>query len=147
MRIAGQRQTGGTYYYCQPGWKKYSLPPVDAIAYWDEANRIPLFLLLTSLWRARCLNATIVVATHDDLSQIASLCGLMVKTITLNTLCTDNLLEWAKKLIEAERLSPSIPINLQLTADRAKKIVLMSQNSWRKAANYLHIWAAEIASR
>ncbi len=142
-----QRQTGGTYYYCQPGWKKYSLPPVDAIAYWDEANRIPLFLLLTSLWQARCLNATIVVATHDDLSQIASLCGLMVKTITLNTLCTDNLLEWAKKLIEAERLSPLIPINLQLTADRAQKIVLMSQNSWRKAANYLHIWAAEIASR
>jgi hypothetical protein len=97
------------------------------------------------LWRSRCLNASIVVATHDDLSKIAILCGFMVKSITLNTLCTDNLLEWAKKLIEAERLSPSIPINLVLSADLAQKIVLKSQNSWRKAANYLHIWAAEIA--
>ncbi len=140
-----RQQTGGIYYYCQPGWKGWLLPPVAKIVYWDEANRIPLPLLLISLWRSRFINATIVVATHNNLAKIVSWFGFEIKTISLSTLCVENLLQWAKKLIESERLSPSIPIPLELTTDDAKKIIAQSQGSWRKAANYLHIWAAQIA--
>lgn len=140
-----KQQTGGVYYYCQPGWKRCSLPPVAKIVYWDEANRIPLPLLLTSLLRSRCINATIVAGTHDNLAEFASLFGFEIKNITLSTLCVENLLQWVKKLIEAERLSPSIPISLELTTDNAREIVAESQGSWRKAATYLHIWVARIA--
>lgn len=140
-----KQQTGGVYYYCQPGWKRCLLPPVAKIAYWDEANRIPLPLLLISLWQASFINATIVAGTHDNLAKFASLFGFEIKTITFSTLCVENLLQWVKKMIEAERLSPSIPIRLELTTDNARKIIAESQNSWRKAANYLHIWAARTA--
>ena len=140
-----KQQTGGVYYYCQPGWKGWLLPPVAKIAYWDEANRIPLPLLVTSLWRSRLINATIFVGTHDNLEKIASLLGFEVKTIRLSTLCVENLLQWVNKLIESERLSPSIPIRLKLTTGNARGIVAQSQGSWRKAASFLHIWAARMA--
>lgn len=140
-----KQQTGGIYYYCQPGWKRCLIPPVSKIVYWDEANRIPLPLLLTSLWRSRSINATIVAGTHDNLAKFASLFGFEIKTIGLSTLCVDNFLQWAKKLIEAERLSPLTPVRLELTFDIAKKIVAESEGSWRKAATYLHIWTAKIA--
>ncbi|MBD2255858.1 hypothetical protein H6G14_32335 [Nostoc parmelioides FACHB-3921] len=139
-----KQQTGGVYYYCQPGWKRCSLPPVTKIVYWDEANRIPLPLLLTSLLVSRCINATIVAGTHDNLTEFASLFGFEIKNMTLSTLCVENLLQWAKKLIEAERLSPSIPISLELSTDNAREIVAESQGSWRQAATYLHIWVARI---
>ncbi|MEM7555452.1 MAG: hypothetical protein AAF378_15400 [Cyanobacteria bacterium P01_A01_bin.84] len=61
---------------------------------------------MLSLWKARCINATVVVGTHDDLTNIAGLFGFEIKTIRLSTLCVENLLEWVKKLIEAQRLSP-----------------------------------------
>ncbi|MGD1911517.1 MAG: hypothetical protein ACFB2X_11850 [Rivularia sp. (in: cyanobacteria)] len=139
-----KQQTGGVYYYCQPGWKAWLLPPVAKIVYWDEANRIPLPLLLISLWLAHSINATIVSGTHNNLAKFASLFSFEIKTIRLSTLCVENLLQWSKKLIESERLSPSIPIRLELTTDNARKIVADSQGSWRKAATFLHIWAARV---
>jgi len=141
-----RQQTGGVYYYCQPGWKRWLLPPVAKIAYWDEANRIPLPLLLISLWRSRLINATIVAGTRDNLAKFPDLLGFEVTTITLSTLCVENVLQWVKNWIEAERLSPLIPVCLELTTDNAKKIIADSQGSWRKAANYLHIWAAQTAN-
>ena len=57
------------------------------------------------------------------------------------------ILQWTKKLIEAERLSPSTPVSLELTLEEASKIIAVSQESWRKAANYLHIWAARKAKQ
>lgn len=142
-----RQQTGGVYYCCQPGWKQWLLPPVAKIAYWDEANRILLPILVISLWKARLIDATIVIGTHDDLSKIAKLFNFEIKTIKLSTLCVENLLQWTKKLIEAERLSPSTPVSLELTLEEASKIIAVSQESWRKAANYLHIWAARKAKQ
>ncbi|MEO0841680.1 MAG: hypothetical protein AAFY21_20315 [Cyanobacteria bacterium J06641_2] len=142
-----KRQTEGIYYYTQPGWKAWLLPKIGKIAYWDEANRIPLPLLLIGLWQASLINATIVAGTHNNLAQFASFFGFEIKTITLSTLCVDNLLLWVKKTIEAERLSPYIPINIEFTPDIAEKIIAESENSWRKAANYLHIWTARTAQK
>lgn len=140
-----QQETGGIYYYCQPDYHRWQLPPVQAIAYWDEADRIPLFFLFISLLKARFLNATIVVGTHKNLKIIPQLLGLKIETIILTTLNINNLLKWVEKHLEKERLSSTTPILWRITPVQAEEIVAKSQKSWRKAANYLHILLAKMA--
>ena len=73
-------QYPGPYsYYPIEVMRRWYLPAVDAIAYWDEADRIPLPLLLASLARAAVAQASIVAATHVDLAWAARGVGLSVK--------------------------------------------------------------------
>jgi hypothetical protein len=138
-----QELTQGPYYYCQKGWLSWRFPPIAAIAYWDEADSIPLPILFFSLIYARLCCATIVVATHVDITWVASLCAFRCEKIHLSTLSTQNLIIWAQKAINAAQLSQKTPIDLKLSEQEAEEIVQKSQGSWRKAANYLHIWGAK----
>ncbi len=136
-------KTKGIYYYCPKGWLSWQFPPISAIAYWDEADRIPLLILLFSLISAKGCRATIVVSTHRNVAWIAGLLGFSLRKIYLSTLSVENLISLLEIALKAEQLSLQIPIPLTLTLEQAEEIVQKSQGSWRKAANYLHIWVAK----
>lgn len=141
-----QQQAPGPYCYYPDGMARWKLPPVAAIAYWDEANRIPLPLLLQRFWQARQQQATIVAGTHADLSRWARLMGLTVQTIFLPALDVDALMAWAHLRIGAVRRSDLNPPQLVLSREQAAKIVAIAGSSWREAAVHLHIWAANAAN-
>lgn len=140
-----RQQTGGEYYRCERSRHQWNWPPIGAIAYWDEAHRIPLPMLVARLWQAQWNQATIVAATHRNLSLIARSTGLSVRTITLSTLCAETLLRWTQQAIDVERLNPTVAPILKLSQDRAVNIVNAATGSWRAAARDLHIWAAQEA--
>ena len=140
-----QSQTGGPYCYYPPGLGRLKLPPVAKIAYWDEADRIPLPFLVASLLRAAHTRATIVIGTHRDLGNIAGLMGLSVRSIDLPPLDVETLLLWTSRSIAAVRL-PQASCYLQLSPKKAREVVSIANGSWRDAADYLHIWAAEVAN-
>ena len=139
-----QAQTGGVYAYYPPGWGRFKVPPVQTIAYWDEADRIPAPLLLAALGRAARTRATLVVGTHTDLSRLAKFSGLAVQTIRLPPLEAAMLRVWAERQIQAVRL-PTVPCGVELSSATAHEITAIAQGSWRAAADELHIWAAAIA--
>ncbi|MEO1352648.1 MAG: hypothetical protein AAFW84_28270 [Cyanobacteria bacterium J06635_15] len=140
-----QAQTRGPYCYYPPGWGRLKMPQVAAIAYWDEADRIPLPYLLSALTWARLTRATIVAGTHRDLGAIARGLNLAVQTIHLQPFDGETLSVWANRRIAAVRL-PSQNSTLTLTPERAEKIAAIAQGSWRDAADALHIWAAATAA-
>ena len=139
-----QAQTGGVYAYYPPGWGRFKVPPVQNIAYWDEADRIPKPLLLAALGQAARTRATLVAGTHTDLSPLAKLSGLAVKTICLPPLEAATLRVWAERQIQAVRL-PAVSGGLELLPATVQEIAAIAQGSWRAAADELHIWAAAIA--
>ncbi|MBF2063573.1 MAG: hypothetical protein IGS39_03950 [Calothrix sp. C42_A2020_038] len=138
-----QRQTGGVYVNYR--FQKWRIPPVANIAYWDEAQAIPIPLLLIALCQAATKQSTIIVATHTDLSWAARSVGLRVKIIKIPILDVDTLLLWAKQRIQAAKLPNVEQVNLHLTPDIVQEILVKSENSWRAAAVYLHIWVAKEA--
>lgn len=140
-----QARTGGAYCYYPPGWGRWQWPAVEAIAYWDEADRVPWPLLALALAKASLVRATIVAGTHADLGRIASLLGLTVRTIHLSSLDGPTLQLWATYCIEAVRV-PHLDRGLHLTEQHAAAIAASAQGSWRKAGDRLHIWAAQTAS-
>lgn len=142
-----QRQTNGVYvsYPPQRMWhqaRRWRTPPIGDIAYWDEAQAIPLPLLLLALGQAAIHESTIVVATHVDLSWAAKSVGLTVKTYTLPSLDIETLLQWAQQRIKAARLPNTTKASLHLTPEVAEQILAQSKDSWRTAAVHLHVWAA-----
>jgi hypothetical protein len=146
-----QRQTGGAYDYYAPGWKRWRFPLIDEaetdntlIAYWDEADRIPLPILGIALGWAAQRELTIVVGTHRDLGWVARVSGLSVITIQLPDLDIDTLFQWATLRIKRVQL-PGEALGLQLTPLLASKIVTTAGASWRDAADQLHVWAAQRA--
>ena len=139
-----QAQTGGPYCYYPLGWGRFRLPRVAAIAYWDEANRIPTPYLIVGLIWAWATGATIVAGTHRDLGAMARRCGLAVQTIHLMAFDGATLLAWTNRRIEAVRL-PNRVSTLVLTLENATEIAAIAQGSWRDAADLLHIWAAKTA--
>ena len=140
-----QASTGGPYCYYPPGWERVKLPPISAIAYWDEANRMPPLFQALAFARAAAENATIVVGTHADLSPIARRFGLRVNTIHLSSFNTETLLDWARCRIEAVRI-PNQDCGLILKRDFAEELAAIAQGSWREVGDRLHIWAARKAN-
>ncbi|MEO1094021.1 MAG: hypothetical protein AAFX01_03875 [Cyanobacteria bacterium J06638_28] len=139
-------QTGGPYIYYPPGWGRFKVPPVQKIAYWDEADRIPSPLLLEAFSRAARTQATVVAGTHTDLSPFAKLAGLAVQTIRLPPLEAAMLRVWVDRQIQAVRV-PASSCYLALSAETAREIAAIAQGSWRAAADELHIWAAVRANQ
>ncbi|MEO0354169.1 MAG: hypothetical protein AAF268_05030 [Cyanobacteria bacterium P01_A01_bin.3] len=140
-----QACTGGQYCYYPPGLGRVKLPPIAAIAYWDEANRIPLPFLALAFARAALTKATIIAGTHTDLGSLARRCGLTVTTIHLPSFTADTLLTWANRRIEAVRVSDR-RCRLVLEQERATELAQQAQGSWREVGDRLHIWAAEQAN-
>lgn len=139
-----QAQTGGAYCHYPPGLGRCKLPPVGAIAYWDEADRIPPLLFRLALVWASHTHATIVAGTHADLGAIARSTGFTVETLHLPPFDAKTLLAWATRRIQAVQL-PDTVASLVLTEEQAAHIVAIAQGSWCEAADHLHIWAAAAA--
>lgn len=138
-------QTGGFYHYCPPEyWNRWQPPKIGAIAYWDEADRMPLGMFLWGLGQMRLARNTLVVGTHHDLGFWAKGFGFHVFTISLPPLDATTLKIWAIAKIKAASLNDQ-DCRLQLSDREALDISQKSQGSWRRAADYLHIWAAAIA--
>ena len=142
-----QQQTNGVYASYPPDRmrqvsRRWRVPPIGEIAYWDEAQVIPNPLLLLALAQAAIYKSTIVAATHTDLSWAAQWVGLTVKTIQIPTLDKETLLNWAHLRIMAAKLPNASEVSLHLTPEVIAEILAKSGNSWRTAATLLHIWAA-----
>jgi hypothetical protein len=145
--LSWQRCTNGAYIsysFCRRfrPFGRWRIPPVNAIAYWDDAQIIPWPLLLLALtWAALC-HSTIVVATHADLSWMARWLGLHVQTFEIPELDTETLLHWAHLHIRAARLHEPIEPGLHPTSEVMAQVLAKSNHSWRAAGHYLHAWAA-----
>lgn len=141
-----QARTGGEYCYYPPDRGRFKMPATGPIAYWDEADRIPLpYLLMALAGAARC-GSTVVVGTHADLSLAARMTGLLTKTIYIEPFDELLLLNWANRRIEAVRIPDAI-CRLRLDMATAKEIVATVDGSWREAADQLHVWAAGRANQ
>ncbi|WP_017325333.1 hypothetical protein [Synechococcus sp. PCC 7336] len=139
-------QYPGPYsYYPIEVLQRWHLPAVDAIAYWDEADRIPLPLLLAGLARAASANATIAVGTHVDLAWAARWMGFRVERISLPPMDAATLQVWAARKIAAATLPDMDSSGLALEPAIAVEIARAAGHSWREAADRLHIWAARQA--
>ncbi|MGK7910950.1 MAG: hypothetical protein AB4050_05610 [Synechococcus sp.] len=140
-----QACTGGPYCYYPPGLGGVKLPPIAAIAYWDEANRIPSPFQVIAFAQARIIGATIVAGTHANLGSLARRCGLSVTTIHLRPFNAETLLDWANLRINAVRV-PNQDCSLVLQHDQASELAKQANGSWREVSDRLHIWAAEQAN-
>ena len=139
-------QIAGPYVHFPLGWGRWHLPPVAAMAYWDEADRIPGPFLWYALYQAGRQNATIIAGTHVDLSHAAKHHGFAVQTIEHPPLDAATLCAWVTLRIAAVRL-PDTPDQLVPDDALLTHIAQKSGESWRVAADYLHIWVAETAAR
>ncbi|WP_293069093.1 hypothetical protein [Okeania sp. SIO2B3] len=142
-----RKQTGGSYTYYPPGWGRWQIPPVEPISYWDEADRIPIPLLLAALAQASYQGATIVAGTHEDLSWVGRFVRLKIRTIKFHRLTPETILAWAEKRIQAVTLPEVKQVGLKLDRADIELIVANASVSWREVATYLHIWAAKIANQ
>jgi hypothetical protein len=132
------------YHYAPPDHRRWALPPLAQLVYWDEADRIPLLPLALAL--ASLHRATVVVGTHTDLRTHAKRCGFQVQTVCFAALDAPTLLHWANRRIDAARL-PSAPCPLVLDDATSARIAAAAGASWRIAADQLHVWAADAAAR
>lgn len=151
-----QQQTGGQYFYQAP-WQWQILPPCQpdstgvAIAYWDEANRIPLPTLIWALKKAYKLKLTVVVGSHQNLAPFARFVGYKTQTIDLDHLTLPRLKRWINQHFIAEFLPErSQEQNLafeqlqnKFTDQFLLRILIESDGSWRKTATILHRWLAQ----
>lgn len=142
-----QAQRPGPYHYVAPAWhRRWRWLPVAPIVYWDELDRLPQPLRTLSLWRAARAGATLCVGTHVDLSADARRAGLAVTTIVLGPIVEPSLLiAWAARRIAQAALPDAAPL-LVLDEATAASILAQSEGSWRIAADYLHIWAAQASN-
>ena len=85
----------GPYTYVPRGIKRYKLLPIRSISYWDEADRIPKFLLWIYLKISCMKKATIVAGTHVDLSDIANKTGKKVITFRFGNITAEELAQWS----------------------------------------------------
>ena len=138
------RQRPGPYRHVDPVIGRWRPPPVADIAYWDEADRFPFVVLRSAFRRAARRGATIVAATHRDLTAVASRAGLASHEIQPLRPTPDRVVAWARRRIDVALLSDSAP---RLTVDRplAAEIVARSNGSWRDVGDHLHSWAARAA--
>lgn len=134
-------QTGGSYCFYPPGIGRFKFPPIEAIVYWDEGDRLPFIFLIPALIWASLIGATIAVGTHRDLGFWAKLCGLEVKTIELSPVDPQTLQTWANLKIKAATIPGQI-CPLELSFSEAEEMIGKAEGSWRIATDYLHIWAA-----
>ncbi|MGB3299830.1 MAG: hypothetical protein WBA76_16305 [Phormidesmis sp.] len=148
-----QAKTGGPYCYYPPGWKRLK-PPLTSplttlahqkIAYWDEADRMPLPFLLIALLIAAQTSYTVVAGTHTDLSPAAHQIGLSVTTINIPSFDALLLTQCVNQRIAVVRL-PGKGCGLRLSRAKAEEIAIAANGSWREASDLLHIWAAELAT-
>ncbi|MDO5498072.1 MAG: hypothetical protein Q4F67_00135 [Propionibacteriaceae bacterium] len=134
----------GPYYYVPPrGLGRLRLPPVAPRVYWDELDRLGAPALALAYAAAR--GATVIAATHTDLSRLARACGLRVTTFEFPGLAPAVLQEWARLRIAAVTLPGRTP-GLALDEPTARDICDRVGASLRDAAVMLHVWAAERAA-
>ncbi|MEM8535213.1 MAG: hypothetical protein AAGF95_30525 [Chloroflexota bacterium] len=139
-------QVDGPYVHFPLGWGRWRLPPVAPMAYWDEADRIPQPFLRYGLYQAARHNATIIAGTHVDLTHAAQRHGFAVKTIEHPPLDVVTLRAWVTRRIAAVRL-PDTPDYLVPDDALLTRVAQESGESWRVAADHLHIWVAETAAQ
>ncbi|NOK63583.1 MAG: hypothetical protein GFH27_549281n450 [Chloroflexi bacterium AL-W] len=139
-----REQVAGPYLHFPLGWGRWRLPPIAAMAYWDEADRIPSPFLWYALYQAARQNATIIAGTHVDLTCAAQRHGFAVQTIERPPLDVATLRAWVTRRIAAVRLS-SAPDYVAPDDELLTRIAQEAGESWRVAADHLHIWVAETA--
>jgi hypothetical protein len=151
-----QQQTGGHYFYQAP-WQWQTLPPCQpdptgvAIAYWDEANRIPVPTLIWALKKAYKLQLTVVVGSHINLAPLARLVGYQTQTIDLDHLTLPRLRCWINQHFIAELLPERLleqnlafqQLQNKFTDQFLLTILNESAGSWRRTATILHRWLAQ----
>lgn len=138
------RQTEpGPYHHYPPGIRRFRFPPLAEIAYWDEADRIPVPILNLTLKRAAKRATTLVCGTHRDLSGNARRYGFEVITIEPPRISPDELIAWASFRIRAVQIDSDQKLPIELTKQHASSITAEAGKSWRTAADLLHIWAAK----
>lgn len=135
------KQTGGSYRYYPPDWQRFSMPPLEPICYWDEADRIPKPLLYWAFSRAACKGYTVCVGTHVDLTPPARLLGLKVKTIHLHSVSAEDIRQWVALRLQAAELEQGH--KLLFTQGHFESIAQAAQGSWRSVAKELHVWVAK----
>lgn len=135
-----QKQTGGSYRYYSPDWQRFALPPLEAICYWDEADRIPKPLLYLAFALAARRGCTICAGTHVNLAASARFFGLQVKTIHLASISAKDIEQWVSKRIAAVALRKDI--TLPFANDYFEELARAAQGSWRTIAKELHVWVA-----
>lgn len=138
-----RRQAPGPYRHLPPGWRRLRPLPLGNVVYWDEADRAPRATLAWALRRAAWQGSTVVAGTHVDLGPAARRAGLAVVTVELAPLTAADVSEFASLRIAASARDGSS--RLVLTEADAASVAAEARWSWHRAADLLHVWAAELA--
>lgn len=139
----------GPYHWVPPrGASRWHVPPVAAIAYWDELDRLPGWVLRLAFDRAARTAATIVAGTHVDLGPPASRAGLEVVTVTFPPITADRLARWFDQSVAAVAISDAAGNrpHQQLdrpTPDEFQAMATTAATSWRVGGDCLHAWTAQ----
>lgn len=133
-----QAMAPGPYHHVPPsGRVRWTMPPVGAIVYWDEVDRMPAPVRSRALRRAARVRATVVLGTHEDLAHLGRGHGFEVRTIELPAIGAAELERWATERIDAVRL-PGIGSVPAPAASDYPAIAAAAGGSWRVAGDLLH---------
>lgn len=143
LRWSDQRP--GPYHYVAPGLSRWRMPPIAALVYWDELDRLAAPIRMAALMAATAIGATVVAGTHRNLAVCARRCGLRVTTYRFAPISAALLRAWADRRIDQAR-DPAAPLSIQLDSATARRIATQAGASWREAGVLLHMWAAEQAA-
>jgi energy-coupling factor transporter ATP-binding protein EcfA2 len=137
-----RRLRPGPYRHVQPDRTRWQSPPVAPIVYWDEADRIPVGVLIAALARARRHGAVVIAGTHRDLSRPAGVAGMAVRTVIMPQPTPERVVTWAKHHIQRVAIRP---VTLEVSLELAEAVVADCGGSWRVIGDRLHSWAARAA--
>lgn len=134
----------GPYHYVAPGRRRWSMPPLAPLVYWDEVDRLAAPVRRMVFGRAARTGATIVAGTHVDLAVPARRAGLEVITHDFAGLTPDVLRAWCDLRIAAVTRPGAEPA---LDLDDALLAAICAEvgPSLREAAFVLHQHAADLA--
>jgi hypothetical protein len=132
----------GPYRHIPDSLMRWYPPPIAAIAYWDEADRIPFPVLHLALRAAARRGDTIVAGTHRDLAPAARRVGLSVTTLALPSLDAPTLAIWIDRRIAAARNAEGSIEPPRPDVTEIERLVAECGGSFRIAADRLHVWMA-----
>lgn len=137
--FAWQNKTPAPYHYVpqHPYRTRWTPPPVAALVYGDEIDRMPRLLRQRWFRRLAKIRATVVVGTHSDLTASARRAGLTVRTHRLGSADLATVTALVSGRVSEVEIEDS-PVHFELTDADIRDIHRAANGSLRDAEVLAH---------
>lgn len=140
-----RRLRPGPYHYIprQPYRSRWADGPVGPIVYGDEINRMPVPVRRRWFKGLAAIDATLVIATHSDLSSVGRRFGFATVTHRLPPLDLDTFTRIVEHRLAAEAIDPTGGGRFRFDQGEVELIFHRSSGQLRDAEDLCHMLLAE----